>query len=467
MAADENKVKIHEVTKVSSFSDSTSPSILPLTYFDTFWFKFPPVERLFFYQISELNSGFFNSVVLPKLRHSLSLTLHHYFPLAGSLMWPEDAPRPAIYYFPNDGVSLTVAESDADFNFLSGNGFREAVKFHHLIPQLSISEDKAEVIALQITLLPNEGFSIGISCHHAVLDGKSSTMFMKSWAYLCKRLGEEENPLLPELIPCFDRTVIKDPEGLDVVYANHWLAFTGADLNPKTRSLKVTPKKLNSNLLRATFELTREDIKKLRDKVLSITSTFKKNEDRQSKELHLSTYVLTCAYVYVCLLKAKEEEEPNTSIAFGVAADCRSRSDPPIPVNYFGNCVAGHLTTAKASDLMDENGIAFVAEKLSDLIKEMRGKAIVVSEEEFVKVLRLMKEEGTKFLSLAGSNRFDVYGMDFGWGRPKKVEIVSIDGTGAFSMAESRDGGGGVEVGVVLEKQQMQRFAALFVDGLK
>ncbi|KAH9801187.1 Acyltransferase-like protein [Citrus sinensis] len=461
-------VKIHEAIKVTPFSsDSTTSFTLPLTYFDFFWLKFPPVERLFFYQICDLTWDSFSSVILPKLKHSLSLTVHHYLPLAGHIMWPLEAPKPAVYFFPNDGVSFTVAESNnADFNHLSSNGIRRAVEFRPLVPEPSISDDKAEVIAIQITLFPNQGFSIGISSHHAVLDGKSSTMFVKSWAYLCKQLQlqEDKNDVvlssLPlQLTPCFDRSVIKDPKGLDVVYANHWLEFAN------TRSLKIIPmKQVNSDLVRMTFEMRPEDITKLRDKI-------KENilqAGKSAEQLHLSTHVLACAHSFVCLVKAYGEET-DTNVMFGVAADCRSRLDPPLPVNYFGNCVGGQGTVQKASYLMGENGEAFVAEKLSDCIKELKGDVIEGSEDKFVNVLGMMKGEGLqqRILSVAGSNRFDVYGSDFGWGKPKKVEIVSIDKTGAISLAESGDGSGGIEVGVVLEKHQMEVFASLFTDGLQ
>ncbi|KAK9117685.1 hypothetical protein Sjap_016632 [Stephania japonica] len=56
---------------------------------------------------------------------------------------------------------------------------------------------------------------------------------------------------------------------------------------------------------------------------------------------------------------------------------------------------------------------------------------------------------GAKVLSVAGLPKFKVYETDFGWGRPKKVEVVSIEDSGAISLSESRDddiNGGGVEV---------------------
>ncbi|KAJ4707294.1 phenolic glucoside malonyltransferase 1-like [Melia azedarach] len=458
----DNRIKIHEVTRITPFSNPTAEFSLPLTLFDTYWLKFLPVGRLFFYQITELTSDLFNSVVLPKLKHSLSLTLLHYLPLAGNLMWPEDTAKPAIYYFPNDGVAVTIAESNADFNTLCGDGVREAVEFRPLTPHLSISDDKAAPISIQITLFPNQGFCIGISIHHAIFDGRSSAMFMKSWACLCKQ--DEENPSLPpELTPSFDRTVIKDPKGIDLVYVNNWLAFTGSDSDQNKRSLKVMPSIVDVNkLVRATFVLTRQHIKKLRDKILSASNV---NEVK----LHLSTFVLTCAYVYTCMAKARGGES-NRDVLLVFTADYRNRLDPPVPANYFGNCVGSHITNVKARGLMDETGVFFVAEKLSVMIKEIEnGITLEGFEDKLLKLMSLMKQavEGAQGLGVAGSIRFDVYGSDFGWGRPKKVEIVSIDTTGAISLAESRDEDGGVEIGLVLSQQEMEIFSSLFEKGLK
>ncbi|KAK9190820.1 hypothetical protein WN943_019430 [Citrus x changshan-huyou] len=447
--AEKHKVKIHSVSKISPpSSDSVTASTLPLTYFDTLWLKFPPSERLFFYQITDLTFDLFNSVIIPKLADSLSLTLLHYLPLAGHIMWPADSAKPAIYYFPdqNDGVSFTVAESDADFSHLTGNnGNREAVEFHHLTPQLSITDDKAEVVAIQITLFPKQGFCISVLTHHAVIDGISKTMFERSWAYFCKQLIQMQQQnlnnssiLLPtELIPCFDRTLIKDPEGLDVVYANHWLAFQFDKRRLKLVSMPVL--KAHSSVVRMSFELTHEDIKKMRDKVQG-------NEvlKRHAKELHLSSYVLTCAYVYVCLVKT-----------MGVEGDATW---------------AWHGTPAKVSDVVDpENGIAFVADKLSDLVKGLKREVIEGSEEKILFVLKYVKEGGGqasgRLLAVAGSNRFDVSESDFGWGKPKRAEII-LDRVGSIYLVESRNGSGGVEVGVVLEKPQMEAFSSLFVNGL-
>ena len=64
------------------------------------------------------------------------------------------------------------------------------------------------------------------------------------------------------------------------------------------------------------------------------------------------------------------------------------------------------------------------------------------------------------------SNRFDVYKTDFGWGRPKKVDMLSVDGLRAMGLADSRDGDGGVEIGLALKKHHMEAFASLLAQGL-
>ncbi|KAK8347051.1 hypothetical protein V6Z11_A07G259100 [Gossypium hirsutum] len=459
-----NRMEILEVTQVTpTFNSpkSTTEFRLPLTFSDIIWFKFPPVERLFFYQFDELTPACFNSVILPKLKRSLSLTLVHYLPLAGNLKWPPNEPKPIILYTPNDGVSLTVAHSDADFNILSSDGVYDAAELHPLKPDLVISDVSASAIALQVTLFPNKGFCIGITAHHAVLDGQTTTMFIKSWAYICKQGNDENSPLPPELTPVFDRSVLKGPDGLDMLYLNQWLASSWSDSDTSKKSLKIMTSAggggAASDLVRATFEITREDFKKLRERVLSKLSD-------SAKEVHLSTFVLSFAYVATCMMKARRDGD--RKVAFAFTADCRPRLNPPVSQNYFGNCNRPKIEVAKARDFLDENGFVFAVQKTSGMVKALTERWVLEGMEKMLSycfdVLKEASESKLQIISVAGSPRFGVYGIDFGWGKPQKVVVVSIDKSGAISMAESRDGSGGVEIGLALNKHEMNNFSWLF-----
>ncbi|KAK5783337.1 hypothetical protein PVK06_037845 [Gossypium arboreum] len=431
-------VKILEIAQIKPSLELPNCTIefsLPLTFFDSFWFTFPPVEGLLFYNLNDLTPADFSSEILTKLKQSLSLTLRHYLPVAGSLKWPSDAPRPFILYAPDDGVSVIVAESDADFHRLSSNGIYEAVELHPLIPHLRSSDDSASILAIQITFFPSQGFSIGITAHHTVLEGKTTSMFMKSWAYLC-RLGNKENPGLPlELIPYFDREIIKDPTGhdLDILYLNQRLICSNGN-----KSLKVpTNKRATPNLVRATVTLSQEDFKKMREKVLS------KSPD-SSKIPPLSDFALTLGYVASCIVKARGGAE-----------------------TYFGNCNVILADISEAGGYMDfENGIAFGAVKVSNMVKGLKEKGVFEgAKDRLAPLFKIAKEPpgSVQKLIVAGSPRFDLYKTDFGWGRPWKVVLVSIDKNEAISMAESRDGNRGIEVGLTLKKPEMERFLSMFL----
>ncbi|POO01871.1 Chloramphenicol acetyltransferase-like domain containing protein [Trema orientale] len=106
--AQQNPVEVVEVCKVASVDPDhhphprpaapSSPNSFTLSLFNLSWLRFPPSSRLLFHQIPTPNtttttstsgdavSLFFDSI-LPILKSSLSLTLHHFSPLVGNLTW--------------------------------------------------------------------------------------------------------------------------------------------------------------------------------------------------------------------------------------------------------------------------------------------------------------------------------------------------------------------------------------------
>ncbi|KAJ1381707.1 Transferase [Sesbania bispinosa] len=427
-----------------------TPTSLPLTFFDLLWLRFPPVERLFFYEYQNSTSSFFDSV-LPNLKHSLSQTLQHFLPLAGNFTWPHDSAKPIIQYVPGDAVSFTVAESNASFTHLCSD-LCEAAQRYPLIPHLTTSHEQASVIALQVTLFPNSGFCIGITTHHAAFDGKSSTSFMKSWAYACSKLEESpSSSSLPEkLTPFFDRSVIRDPAGIGELYSEAWLKHGG----PNNRSLKVwdSLNALQTDAMKGLFELTPSHIQKLKQYAHSMLK----------KKDHISTFSVTCAYVLACLIKAQQPKCNRLVFIFSV--DCRSRLDPPTQPTYFGNCVAGQKIVAETKKLLEKDGFISALEGINEALNRVKD-GVLNGIETWISTILNVPED--KIYSTAGSPRFEVYSIDFGWGKPKKVDVTSIDKTGAFSLSENRNNDGGIEIGLALNKPEMEAFSAVFVQGLE
>lgn len=452
-----NSVKIVEVNKVgplpaSSQNSTTTLNTLPLTFFDLMWLRFPPLQLLFFYEFPKISSTTFFHSIIPKLNHSLSLTLNHFIPLAGNLTWPETSHKPFISYVEGiDGVSFTVAESEADlYNLLlSDTDFSEATACHPLLPHLVLSPERAAVLSLQVTLFRNLGFCIGLSAHHAVTDGKALTTFIKTWSEICK-LGGDDDQLIK---PLYDRSVMKDPKGLEAIYVEQWLKVDG----PNNRSfLSNIELQVPLDSVRGTFELTWSSIEKLRNMV-EIEMAKKQNK----KPVHISTFSLTCAYAWTCLVKA---EDLSTNVVFlSLPVDCRSRLEPCIP-NYWGNCVASKVAVAETRDVLGKEGFVVAVNAIGEAIKSLDNIGqLFDGAEKWVSGMSSLPP--FRVYSISWSPRFEVYGTDFGWGRPRKVDVTSIDRTGAISVKDCRHGGG-VEIELVLKKHHMDAFASLFAQGI-
>ncbi|KAM7277343.1 hypothetical protein ACFE04_019209 [Oxalis oulophora] len=430
---------------------------LPLTSFGAPFLKAPAIERLFFYESNNPSAE-----ILPRLKQSLSLTLSHFPLLAGHLTWTPSDIKPSIHCPPNDRVSLMVAESNADFHRLSSkNVIVNALEHRCYIPELENSDEAASIVSLQITFFPSSGFCIGFVAHHAVLDDKSMIMFMRSWAYLCKNL--DQNPSLPcDLTPFLDRTVIKDPtENLDMFYLDNMSKLVekvNPGINP--RSLKLLNfRNLGQDSVRATFDLSIEDIKRLREKVLL---------NAIDDDLHLSSFTLVYAHAIVCFVKAKDVEG-KVKVHFRIVADQRSRLDPPVPEKYIGNCVSlEDLMTLEVEDITGEKGFEIVTKMISYSIKKLNSNNYFERAREIFKTYVGVDFGPLGLIGVAGSPKFEVYEVDFGWGRPEKVDHVFIDGGSCFGLAQSKDQIGGVEVGLVMKSRvEMDAFESYFVHGIE
>ncbi|CAA7055484.1 unnamed protein product [Microthlaspi erraticum] len=441
-----NNIHVSQVTP--SNSDSSESLTLPLTFFDLLWLKHKAVERVIFYRLTDATRSFFDLVIVPNLKSSLSSALSHYLPLAGKLIWNPLDPKPTIVYSPNDAVSFTVAESNAAFSRLSGNEPFPPSDLYPLVPELRVSDDSASAVSFQVTLFPNQGFCIGVTTHHAVSDGKTTTNFLKSWAHTC---NQSNIPLPEDLIPFYDRTVIKGPPEIDTKVLATWHS------TDKPKSLKLIPKppEIDSDVVRFTFELTREDIQKLRDRL---------QRESYSEKLRLSTFVVTFSYAFTCLIRSGGDD-PTRPVGYRFAVDCRRLIDPPIPTSYFGNCVFSAVKLPlMAGMFLGEDGFVAAARLISDSVEGLDSN-VAWKIPELLETYANAPAESL-FVSVAGSTRFGVYGLDFGWGKPVKVLIVSVDQRGKISMTESRDGNGGVEVGLSLKKHEMNVFIDLLHDGL-
>ncbi|KAF6163246.1 hypothetical protein GIB67_025110 [Kingdonia uniflora] len=454
--------KVLEQSKVSPPSGSVPQTSLPLTPFDVAWLIFAPVQRLFFYKFPFSTTHFMDSI-LPNLKHSLSITLQHFYPLAGNIIWHPQSSKPEIMYVDGDSVIFTVAESDSDFDHLCGYHMRNTSEFHPLVPQLEpISKTVLPALALQVTIFPNSGICIGININHVVADGKSSNHFMKSWASVCG-LGRGNASLVLKSLPVYDRTSINDPKGVVMSFLK------------EMETLKISreclilphPFKIPIDKVLATFVMGQPEIERLKKWITK--RIIKKNKQVTELSFNLSAFVVTCAYVWVCLSKAITPNVLNEGREhFICPIENRERVVPALPTTYFGNCLGACQALENRKDLTDEDGVIVAAEAIGMAIQREKTKGLLQGSKSSDKTLAdFIAMASERIISIAGSPFLRVYDTDFGWGRPKKVEVISISITGAMSLSERSGGEVGIEVGLALKNEEMDAFASSFSETIK
>ncbi|KAL7158567.1 hypothetical protein ABFS83_02G152500 [Erythranthe nasuta] len=433
---------------------------LPLTFFDMEWINFHPLRRVFFYGFPCSHTHFIDTII-PQMTKSLSLTLKHYFPLAGNLIYPLNSSDalPVLRYRPGDSVPLTFSESVrvSDFDYLSGHQSREADDFYAYAPHLldKITEPNSDdiiipLLSLQVTLFPETGICIGIACNHVATDARSIFDFVKAWASITKLGGSDSSFAGPSL----DRSLIKDPHGLTI---KKWNNIKMNKIEPPLSRIPIP-----TNRGRSTFVLAHKDIEKLRAFVL----------EKQPNLVHLSAFTLASSLAWTCMVKSENSIsciDEDESLYFAFLADARLRCNPPLPEGYFGNCLAsGFIVESRNGDLRGENGFLIGVEKIGELIRRKAND----KDEIFIGVEKWWENyaglAGERVFGVAESSKIDVYDADFGWGRPKKFEFLSIDEDGySMSVVKSREFVGGLEIGLSLPVVLMDAFAGFFADALK
>ncbi|MBA0625960.1 hypothetical protein Godav_003702 [Gossypium davidsonii] len=442
------------VEDVSPPPGSVPTTSLPLTFFDIQFLGSSPFQRLFFYEFPHPTS-YFMQTTLPSLKTSLSLTLQRFFPFAGNLVFPAPPQIPYILYTQGDSVSFFVNESTADFSHLAGDHARHFQEFQLILPKLppaiacktsSGCIQKMPLMAIQVTLFPNQGISIGVSFCHVAGDGRTLAHFMKSWASIQQSQGDLtclNNPL-----PDFSsRDLIEDPLGLACLFMKRKWRFEDLSNNPIEK-------------LRITCTITRSQVELLKDLV-------KKGcvEDNGSEPVSISTFVVTCAYMWVCLTKLQETtvsqqissaDDSDELSYFLFAVDCRGHLK--LPATYFGNCTIARTVAVKRSALIGENGIVVAGKVIGrEVMETYKGPLKGAEREKF--------KSRHPPIMVSASPKFELYKVDFGWGRPRKTEVANIGSLGSlslFSIAESRGEEGSIEFGLALAPHELDIFNSIF-----
>ncbi|XP_027163384.1 uncharacterized acetyltransferase At3g50280-like [Coffea eugenioides] len=377
--------------------------------------------------------------LVQKLKESLSLTLVHFYPLAGRLVTQKKAENPselAIYIDCNKspGARFILASLDLTMDDILSTTYVPPILRSLFDHERSINYDghTESLLTIQVTELI-DGIFIGCSMNHMVGDGISLWHFLTSWSEIFK--AEEKTSVISRP-PAHDRLF---PRGRHNPFLRLPLIYDHDDqviINRDEADI------LPADMIREKiFHFSSETVRKLKAKV---------NAERNATEI--SSLQAVSAHLWRCITRARNFPSDRKT-SFVMVANARSKSVPPVPEDYFGNYLRAAIATAGCGELL-EHGLGWAAWLLHQEVINQTGYGI--SHEQMESWLQSAILSGSDApdpsrLLLAGSPRFNVYGIDFGLGIPVAVRTGSADKfDGKMVVSPGVEGGGSMDFEICL-----------------
>ncbi|KDP41703.1 hypothetical protein JCGZ_16110 [Jatropha curcas] len=373
--------------------------------------------------------------LLEKLKHSLALTLVHFYPLAGRLATSksQDPPSYVIYVDCRNSPGARFVHATVDMtvsDILSPTYVPSVVQSffdHHRA--LNHDGHVRSLLTIQVTELV-DGIFIGCSFNHAIGDGTSYWHFLNTWSEIFQAEGDDGAAISrpPVLKPWF-------PDGYGPVIN---LPFTHHEQFLCPFESPVLKERI--------FHFSAESIAKLKEKANAEYNTNK-----------ISSFQSLSAFMWRCITRSRHL--PHDQITnCRLACNNRSRFNPPLSPNYFGNCIDAIAASSTAGELLQQN-LGWAAWMLHQSVVNQTSEKIQERIEAWKKspfIYHIGRSFDPFSVMMGSSPRFNKYGCQFGLGKALTLRSgYAHKFSGKVSAYPGREGGGSVDLEVCLPPDSM------------
>lgn len=244
---------------------------------------------------------------------------------------------------------------------------------------------------MQVTELV-DGIFIGCSMNHVVADGTSYWNFWNIWS----EIHRQHSPISESKLPIHKRWF---PEG-------HGPRITIPFTHPDEYISRYEAPPLREKM----FHFSSESISKLKAKA---------NMQVKETNKEISSLQALSALVWRSITRARHLGGDQKTLC-SMDANLRQRLDPPLPQSYFGNSIWVAKAAATADEVL-EHSLGWTAEVLQKAVLELTDKRVQSVFNAWMKS-PFVYQIGTFFepnsIVIGSSPRFDMYGNDFGIGKP-------------------------------------------------
>ncbi|KAG9450766.1 hypothetical protein H6P81_010731 [Aristolochia fimbriata] len=378
----------------------------------------------------------FDPPLIDRLKASLACTLSFFYPLAGRLITQkitaESDHHLVVYIDCRKGTGAEFIHAEARdlavSDVLDPTDVPDVVKSFFPYPH-AINHDghSLPLLSVQFTEL-KDGVFVGCNFNHVVGDGVSFWNFFNAWDQMA-RTGE----ICHHKVPIIDR-VFLDSKRLP-------LSLPFSDLNPHLH--RHVPPPLRERI----FHFSAETIKRLKREA---------NADQQgiinASNSDISSFQSLCALVWQSVTRARPRLHADQKTNCRLAVDNRSRVDPALSSDYFGNCIQVLTATTTVRELLS-NGFGSAARLIHASVAGHTDMAVRETAKKWVEapyIYSLSMFDACSVM-VGSSPRFDTYGCEFGCGKAVAVRGGYANKyDGKVSAYPGREGGGSVDLEVCL-----------------
>ncbi|XP_058752446.1 uncharacterized acetyltransferase At3g50280-like [Vicia villosa] len=338
------------------------------------------------------------------LNQTLSTTLSFFPPLAGRLVITQhqqqeenNNPSSSCYIICNNLGALFVhatAQNTTVSDILQPENYIVPPIVYSFFPLNCVKNWESTshpILAVQVTELL-DGIFIGFTMNHLAADGKSFWHFINSWSQISRGVSLNKHPSLKRWFPN------------DILQLPIRFPFTTEFIH-SSRS---------TNVAERVFHFTKEKIAELKSKA---------NTETETENITISSLQAVLSHVLRSVVRC-ERLDPQQEVLYILVIGVRPRMIPPLEDEYFGNTAFLCGFTMKAWEII-ECGIGKVALEMNKTISVNSDyEKIRNSYECWLRNPKLLTDgDLTRCYSMTTSSspRFDVYGNDFGWGKPVAV----------------------------------------------
>ncbi|KAI9591066.1 transferase [Syncephalis fuscata] len=412
------------------------------------------IRHLYFYCNKNLSQPF---MTVDKLVKALHQTLELY-PIVYGRVFSRPDGKLEIRKTNGDGVPVYITQVSYGFEVF-GPDWPHSRTPLGLEPIGEILPDETSPsLLIRITYLrDNQGVIIGVAGRHSVMDGNSIETLLQTWAAITR--GAQ-----PEL-PCLDR---------------HLIHATGppSHNHPEFRWFEQEMHPPNDFGPLVLFNITGDQLSTLKAEA-SLTlggnntnfSTHCSNDSSLNNDVPwISTNDALCALIWRASIRARRlnlKQITNLSIPI----NARSRLNPPIPNNYFGNGSLGYEAWDQVENLISKP-LGYVARLLRKQQQETANAEFLQSAINFLADLPDENRIQHPFAVLTGIDflitnltSFDFYDIDFGYGPAMQFRLPSdllsvcayIIRAPPSNSKKIAQNGNGVQVFIGLDTDSMNR----------